>query len=64
MFRKRGLPIICDMALVVQRVITAVTAGDLSTNHPKTSDPTTMVLTANYGLGVVKPRDTSDLFAH
>ncbi|GLV36978.1 uncharacterized protein CBL_02189 [Carabus blaptoides fortunei] len=50
--RKRGLPIICDMALVVQQVITADTAGELSTNHPKTSDPTTMILSANYGLGV------------
>lgn len=51
--RKRGLPLICEMAVVVQYAINSEVSGILTTCHPKTADPSNMIITANFGLGVV-----------
>lgn len=41
------------MAVVVQYAINSDVSGVLTTCHPKTADPSNMVITANFGLGVV-----------
>ncbi|XP_050301904.1 putative phosphoenolpyruvate synthase isoform X2 [Anthonomus grandis grandis] len=48
---QHGLPIITDMAVVVQKMVPAEAAGVLFTWHPTTSNPSQMVITSNFGLG-------------
>ncbi|XP_045467162.1 uncharacterized phosphotransferase YvkC-like [Harmonia axyridis] len=52
MYRKQhGLPVHTAMAVVVQKMIPAESAGVLFTCHPSTSEPSKMVITSNFGLG-------------
>lgn len=51
---QHGLAVDTDIAVVVQVMVPAETAGVLFTCHPTTSHPLQLVITANYGLGEVK----------
>lgn len=52
--RQHGLPVICEMGVVVQKMVPSETAGVLFTCHPVTGNSGEMVITSNYGLGEVK----------
>jgi len=41
------------MGVCIQRMVDAEAAGVMFTRHPTTGDPSSMVITANYGLGEV-----------
>ncbi|KYN05755.1 putative phosphoenolpyruvate synthase, partial [Cyphomyrmex costatus] len=49
--RQNGLPIRASMGVCVQRMVDAEAAGVMFTRHPTTGDPSSIVITANYGLG-------------
>ncbi|XP_025833504.1 uncharacterized protein LOC108743335 [Agrilus planipennis] len=49
--RNHGLPIVTDMAVIVQKMVPSDTSGVIFTCHPSTSDMSQMVITSNYGLG-------------
>ncbi|XP_070162550.1 rifampicin phosphotransferase-like isoform X2 [Polyergus mexicanus] len=49
--RQNGLPIKISMGVCIQRMIDAETAGVMFTRHPITGDPSSIIITANYGLG-------------
>ncbi|XP_029168725.1 uncharacterized protein LOC114938804 isoform X2 [Nylanderia fulva] len=49
--RQNGLPIKVSMGVCVQRMIDAETAGVMFTRHPTTGDPSSIIITSNYGLG-------------
>ncbi|XP_011867776.1 PREDICTED: uncharacterized protein LOC105561966 [Vollenhovia emeryi] len=49
--RQSGLPIKATMGVCIQRMVDAEAAGVMFTRHPTTGDPSSIVITANYGLG-------------
>ncbi|KAL0121697.1 hypothetical protein PUN28_006885 [Cardiocondyla obscurior] len=49
--RQNGLPIKASMGVCVQRMVDAEAAGVMFTRHPTTGDPSSIIITANYGLG-------------
>ncbi|GIZ02339.1 probable phosphoenolpyruvate synthase, partial [Caerostris extrusa] len=49
--RQNGQKVLSDMAVVVQEMIPCDVAGVLFTCDPLTGNPTSMTITANYGLG-------------
>lgn len=49
--RQSGLPIRASMSVCVQEMIDAEAAGVMFTRHPTTGDPSSITITANYGLG-------------
>ncbi|XP_018056708.1 PREDICTED: uncharacterized protein LOC108692779 isoform X2 [Atta colombica] len=49
--RQNGLPIRASMGVCIQRMVDAEAAGVMFTRHPTTGDPSSIVITANYGLG-------------
>ncbi|KAK3917387.1 Putative phosphoenolpyruvate synthase [Frankliniella fusca] len=49
--RQHAQPVDAPMAVVVQRMVEADTAGVLFTCDPSSGDPRTLLVTANYGLG-------------
>ncbi|XP_070152033.1 rifampicin phosphotransferase-like, partial [Polyergus mexicanus] len=49
--RQNGLPIKVSMGVCIQRMIDAETADVMFTRHPITGDPSSITITANYGLG-------------
>lgn len=51
--KQHGLAIDCDLAVIVQRMVDADSAGVLFTSDPTTGNPLRMVVTSNYGLGEV-----------
>lgn len=51
--RQNGLPIKSSMGICIQRMIDAEVAGIMFTRHPTTGDPSSILITANYGLGEV-----------
>lgn len=51
--KQHGLPIRCDLAVVIQKMVNAQSAGVLFTCEPATGNPLYMVITSNYGLGEV-----------
>lgn len=57
-------PVISSMAVVVQEMVTAESAGVLFSRHPLNGDPRVTVITANYGLGesVVSAKAEPDTF--
>ncbi|CAG9857640.1 unnamed protein product [Phyllotreta striolata] len=61
---KHGLPVVADMAVVVQKLVRSDSAGVLFTCHPTTSNPSQMVVTSNFGLGetVVSGESDPDTF--
>nr|CAH7719421.1 unnamed protein product [Callosobruchus chinensis] len=61
---QHGLPILSDMAVVVQKMVPADCAGVLFTCHPTTCNPLEMVVTSNFGLGetVVSGESDPDTF--
>ncbi|XP_048521630.1 putative phosphoenolpyruvate synthase isoform X2 [Dendroctonus ponderosae] len=61
---QHGLPVKSQMAVVVQKMVPAETAGVLFTWHPTTSNPSQMVVTSNFGLGesVVSGNSEPDTF--
>ncbi|VEN34433.1 unnamed protein product [Callosobruchus maculatus] len=61
---QHGLPILSDMAVVIQRMVPADCAGVLFTCHPTTCNPLEMVVTSNFGLGetVVSGESDPDTF--
>lgn len=52
--KQHGLPIRCDLAVLIQKMVTADSAGVLFTCEPTTGNPLYMVVTSNYGLGEVR----------
>ncbi|KAL6266847.1 hypothetical protein P5V15_003676 [Pogonomyrmex californicus] len=48
--RQNGLPL-KSMAVCIQKMVNAEAAGVMFTRHPTTGDPSSIVITANYGLG-------------
>ncbi|KAG5860856.1 Phosphoenolpyruvate synthase, partial [Gonioctena quinquepunctata] len=50
---QHGLSVVTDMAVVVQKMVPADSAGVLFTCHPSTSNPSQMVVTSNFGIGEV-----------
>ncbi|KZC06953.1 putative phosphoenolpyruvate synthase [Dufourea novaeangliae] len=51
-YRKHhGMFIKASMGVCVQQMVNADTAGVMFTRHPTTTDPSNIVITANYGLG-------------
>ncbi|KAJ8956354.1 hypothetical protein NQ318_015092 [Aromia moschata] len=62
--RQHGLPVLSQMAVVVQKMVRADSAGVLFTWHPSTSNPSQMVITSNFGLGetVVSGHSDPDTF--
>ncbi|XP_074030149.1 rifampicin phosphotransferase isoform X2 [Leptinotarsa decemlineata] len=57
---QHGLPIMTEMAVVVQKMIPADCAGVLFTCNPSTSNPSQMVITSNFGLGETVVSGSSD----
>ncbi|XP_056640414.1 uncharacterized phosphotransferase YvkC-like isoform X1 [Diorhabda sublineata] len=57
---QHGLPVITEMAVVVQKMVKADSAGVLFTCHPSTSNPSQMVITSNFGLGETVVSGDSD----
>ncbi|XP_077868364.1 rifampicin phosphotransferase-like, partial [Saccoglossus kowalevskii] len=49
--RQHGQPVRSSMAVVIQEMVTAQSAGVLFSRHPITGHPGQMVINANYGLG-------------
>lgn len=43
------------MAVCVQEMVDAEAAGVMFTRHPATGDPSSIIITSNYGLGEVSP---------
>jgi hypothetical protein len=62
--RQHIQPVITSMAVVVQKMVAAESAGVLFTRHPINGDPSVTVITANYGLGesVVSAKADPDTF--
>ncbi|KYQ50675.1 putative phosphoenolpyruvate synthase [Trachymyrmex zeteki] len=62
--RQNGLPIRASMGVCIQRMVDAEAAGVMFTRHPTTGDPSSIVITANYGLGetVVSGKIEPDTF--
>ena len=52
-YRLNGRPVLNGMAVVIQEMVAADSAGVIFTRNPVTGDPTKIVITANYGLGEV-----------
>ncbi|CAH0549548.1 unnamed protein product [Brassicogethes aeneus] len=48
---QHGLPVQTQMAVVVQKMVPAESAGVMFTCHPTTCNPSQMVITSNFGLG-------------
>ncbi|CAH1141478.1 unnamed protein product [Phyllotreta striolata] len=48
---QNGLPIVTEMAVVVQKMVNTESAGVLFTRHPLTNNPSEMVVTSTFGLG-------------
>ncbi|KAJ8916677.1 hypothetical protein NQ315_000322 [Exocentrus adspersus] len=61
---QHGVPVVAEMAVVVQRMVPADAAGVLFTCHPFSFNPSQMVVTSNYGLGetVVSGKSDPDTF--
>lgn len=59
-----GQPIDPGMAVVIQEMVSADTAGVLFTVDPVTGDCGQMVLNASYGLGEVCRLDDGPIFIH
>lgn len=51
--QQHGLPVKCDMAVLIQKMVVANCAGVLFTCQPATGNQQFMVITSNYGLGEV-----------
>ncbi|EZA62576.1 Putative phosphoenolpyruvate synthase [Ooceraea biroi] len=49
--RQNGLPIKASMGVCIQRMVDADAAGVMFTRHPMTGDPSSILITSNYGLG-------------
>ncbi|XP_012227531.1 rifampicin phosphotransferase-like [Linepithema humile] len=49
--RQNGLPIRATMAVCVQKMVDGEAAGVMFTRHPVTGDPSSIIISANYGLG-------------
>ncbi|EFN79325.1 Probable phosphoenolpyruvate synthase [Harpegnathos saltator] len=49
--RQNGLPLKACMGVCVQKMVNAEAAGVMFTRHPTTGDPSSIIITANYGLG-------------
>ncbi|XP_050419567.1 uncharacterized protein LOC126832726 isoform X2 [Adelges cooleyi] len=49
--KNNGQPLMCDMAVIVQRLVDAESAGVLFTRDPMTGDPERIVITSCTGLG-------------
>ncbi|XP_059608212.1 uncharacterized protein LOC132256049 [Phlebotomus argentipes] len=62
--RQNTQPIITEMAVVVQQMVSADVAGVLFSRHPSTGNPSHVLITANYGLGesVVSGEVDPDVF--
>lgn len=52
--RQNGLPIKASMGVCVQTMVDAEAAGVMFTRDPMTGDPSSIVISANYGLGEVQ----------
>lgn len=62
-FRQHSIPVLSEMAVVVQRMVPAESAGVLFTCHPFSFNPSRMVVTSNFGLGEVQlPRKNYSRF--
>lgn len=63
-FRQHIQPVVSSMAVVVQKMVPAESAGVLFTRHPLNGDSSITVITANYGLGesVVSGKAEPDTF--
>ncbi|XP_072757027.1 uncharacterized phosphotransferase YvkC-like [Anoplolepis gracilipes] len=51
--RQNGLPIKVSMGICIQKMIDEETASVMFTRHPTTGDPSSIIITANYGLGEI-----------
>ncbi|XP_012537594.1 prodigiosin synthesizing transferase PigC isoform X1 [Monomorium pharaonis] len=49
--RQNGQPIKTSMGVCIQKMVDAEAAGVMFTRHPTTGDPSSIIITANYGLG-------------
>lgn len=63
-YRQHIQPVVTSMAVVVQKMVAAKSAGVLFSRHPLNGDPSVIVITANFGLGesVVSARAEPDTF--
>jgi phosphoenolpyruvate synthase/pyruvate phosphate dikinase len=52
--RQNGQPILTGMAVVIQEMVDAESAGVMFTRDPVTGNPSRIMITANYGLGEVR----------
>ncbi|CAG9829044.1 unnamed protein product [Diabrotica balteata] len=57
---QHGIPVVTRMAVVVQKMVKADSAGVLFTCHPSTCNPSQMVITSNFGLGETVVSGESD----
>ncbi|XP_072378304.1 rifampicin phosphotransferase-like [Diabrotica undecimpunctata] len=57
---QHGIPVVTSMAVVVQKMVKADSAGVLFTCHPSTCNPSQMVITSNFGLGETVVSGDSD----
>jgi len=55
--QQNGLPIKASMGVCIQRMVNADAAGVMFTRHPTTGDPSSILITSNYGLGEVRSVD-------
>ncbi|KAG5679828.1 hypothetical protein PVAND_009366 [Polypedilum vanderplanki] len=65
LYRKQNIqPVASAMAVVIQKMVQAESAGVLFSRHFLNGDPSVIVITANYGLGesVVSAKSESDIF--
>lgn len=46
------------MGVCIQKMVDAEAAGVMFTRHPTTGDPSYILITANYGLGEVRVKNT------
>ena len=53
-YRQRGQPVESGMGVVVQEMAVAEAAGVVFTVDPASGDPSSIIITANYGLGEVR----------
>lgn len=64
-YRKQNIqPVVTSMAVVIQKMVAAESAGVLFSRHFLNGDPSVIVITANYGLGesVVSAKSEPDTF--
>ncbi|XP_050499805.1 uncharacterized phosphotransferase YvkC isoform X1 [Diabrotica virgifera virgifera] len=57
---QHGVPVVTSMAVVIQKMVKADSAGVLFTCHPSTCNPSQMVITSNFGLGETVVSGDSD----